>query len=62
VLGQVPLDDILDVLFRDKKVEGKVLKLVVPERIGQIRFIDFPLEPESVPVLERSLQRVLADV
>lgn len=62
VLGQVPLDDILDVLFRDKKVEGKVLKLVVPERIGQIRFIDFPLEPSSIPLLEASLQRVLAEV
>jgi len=62
ILAQVALDDILDVLFRDKKVEGKVLKLVVPERIGQIRFIDFPLEPASVPLLEASLERVLADV
>jgi len=62
VLSQVSLDDILDVLFRDKKVEGTVLKLVVPESIGQIRFIDFPLEPASVPLLEGALKRVLAEV
>jgi 3-dehydroquinate synthase len=62
LLAELSLGDILDVLFRDKKVEGKVLKLVVPERIGQIRFIDFPLESESVPILEAALQRVLAEV
>ena len=61
VIADVALDDILDVLFRDKKVEGSTLKLVVPERIGQIRFIDFPLEPSSVPVLEGALRRVLAE-
>lgn len=62
LLAEVLLDDILDVLARDKKVEGAVLKLVVPEHIGQIRFIDFPLEPASVPLLESALQRVLVDI
>ena len=62
VLAAVSLDEILDVLARDKKVEGAVLKLVVPEYIGQIKFIDFPLEPASVPVLEDALRRVLADI
>jgi len=62
VLADVSLDEILDVLARDKKVEGSVLKLVVPEHIGQIRFIDLPLEPASVPLLERALQRVLVDI
>ena len=62
VLAEVSFDEILDVLARDKKVEGAVLKLVVPEYIGQIRFIDFPLEPASVPVLEAALRRVLADI
>ena len=62
LLDQVDLEQILDVLFRDKKVEGGTLKLVVPELIGQIRFIDFPLEPASVPLLEAALHRVLADV
>src|SRR5664280_66978 len=62
VLAEVSLDDILNVLFRDKKVEGTVLKLVVPEYIGQIRFIDFPLEPASVPLLEDALRRVLVEM
>jgi 3-dehydroquinate synthase len=62
ILRAVDLGEILDLLFQDKKVEGKVLKLVVPESIGQIRFIDFALEPESVPILEDSLRRVLAEV
>jgi 3-dehydroquinate synthase len=62
LLASVSLGEILEVLARDKKVEGTILKLVVPEYIGQIRFIDFPLEPKSVPVLEASLQRVLADI
>jgi len=62
VLAEVSLDQILDVLFRDKKVEGGNLKLIVPESIGQIRFVDFPLEPASVPLLEAALHRVLAEV
>ncbi len=62
ILAAVSLDEILDVLARDKKVEGAVLKLVVPECIGQIRFIDFPLKPASVPALEGALRRVLADI
>lgn len=62
VLAEVSLDEILNVLFRDKKVEGTVLKLVVPEYIGQIRFIDFPLEPASVPLLEDALRRVLVEM
>jgi 3-dehydroquinate synthetase len=62
LLAEVSLDEILNVLARDKKVEGAVLKLVVPEHIGQIRFINFPLEPASVPILEDALQRVLNDI
>lgn len=62
ILSNVALDEILDVLARDKKVEGTVLKLVVPEYIGQIRFIDLPLEPASIPLLREALQRVLADI
>jgi 3-dehydroquinate synthase len=62
VLSDVALDDILDVLARDKKVEGTVLKLVVPERIGQIRFIDLPLEPATIPLLRDALGQILADI
>jgi 3-dehydroquinate synthase len=62
ILANLVLDDILDVLARDKKAEGAVLKLVVPEHIGQIRFIDFALEPASIPVLEDALRRVLIEI
>jgi 3-dehydroquinate synthase len=62
ILDNISFDDILGVLFRDKKVEGTILKLIVPERIGQIRFVDFPLEPGAISILENSLGRVLAGV
>ena len=62
VLAEVSLDEILDVLARDKKVEGTTLKLVVPEYVGQIRFIDLPLEPSSVPLLRDALRKVLNDI
>jgi 3-dehydroquinate synthase len=60
LLSQTSLSDILDILFRDKKVEGSNLKLVVPESIGQIRFVDLKLEAETVPVLEGALSTVLS--
>jgi 3-dehydroquinate synthetase len=62
VLAEVSFDNLLNVLFQDKKTEGSSLKLVVPERIGSIRFIDFPLDDTTVPVLEESLGRVLSDL
>ena len=62
VLASVSFDDVLDILFRDKKTEGSVLKLVVPERIGAIRFVDLALEPATVPMLEESLGRVLDEL
>ncbi len=62
VLGGVSFESALDVLFQDKKTEGSSLKLVVPERIGSIRFVDLPLDQTTVPVIEESLGRVLADL
>lgn len=59
VLRGIVLDDIVEVLRRDKKTEGKVLKLVVVERIGQIRFIDLPLEAQTVTLLKNALAQVL---
>lgn len=62
LLQTIVLDDILDVLRRDKKTEGTVLKLVVVERIGQIRFIDLALEESTIPVLQDALKKVLAAI
>jgi 3-dehydroquinate synthase len=62
ILANMAFDDILELLARDKKVEGRLLKLVVPEHIGQVRFIDFPLEPASALVLQEALRQVLVDI
>ena len=62
VLAEVSFENLLNVLFQDKKTEGSSLKLVVPEQIGSIRFIDFPLDDTTVPLLEASLGRVLSDL
>lgn len=59
VLASVRLDEILDLLRRDKKTEGNTLKLVVPESIGQIRFIDLELDLPTVELLKGSLHAVL---
>lgn len=58
-LAEVSFDHLLEVLFQDKKAEGPVLRLVVPERIGAIRFESLPLEPATVPKIQRSLGVVL---
>jgi 3-dehydroquinate synthase len=62
ILGDLSFDGILKVLFQDKKTEGGSLKLVVPERIGSIRFVNLPLDGTTVPVLESSVGRVLSEL
>jgi 3-dehydroquinate synthase len=62
ILGSVTFDGILGVLFRDKKAEGGVLKLVVPEQIGQIRFVDLALDAGVQPLLHTALRGVVADL
>ena len=62
VLESVSFDLALNVLFQDKKTEGSTLKLVVPEQIGTIRFVDLPLDDATVPLLRESLGRVLGDL
>lgn len=62
ILETVTFDGILDVLFRDKKAEGAVLKLVVPDRIGQIRFVDLALDSSVEPTLKAALREVVADL
>ncbi len=59
VLAHVAMTNILEVLFRDKKVEGSTLKLVVPEGVGQIRFIDLALDGSAATVIENALAGVL---
>jgi 3-dehydroquinate synthase len=55
------LTGLLDLLRRDKKAEGDVLKLVVLESVGQIRFIDFELNQAAEAILVDSV-KAIADV
>jgi 3-dehydroquinate synthase len=54
----VDLSGLLDLLRLDKKTDGSVLKLVVPERVGRIRFIDFELNADSEAQLKDSVRAV----
>ena len=58
-INSIELDGVLDLLFKDKKTEAGILKLVVPEKIGSIKFIDLPLTQEAMPLIRRSFANVL---
>ena len=47
VFREVRLDGVLDLLKRDKKAEGPVLKLATLARVGRIDFIDLPLDADG---------------
>jgi len=53
------LDGIIDLLKRDKKAEGAVLKLATLESIGQMRFIDFSLNDAGEKELCEAVNNVL---
>ena len=46
-LKEVSNQSIIDVMRRDKKVEGDFLKLATISNYGDMKFIDFPLNNES---------------
>jgi 3-dehydroquinate synthase len=62
VFSVASLDGVLDLLRRDKKTEGTVLKLATLERIGQMRFIDFVLNSEGEAELQAAVTAVLAEI
>ncbi len=62
LLRTLDLERVVDLLSRDKKTEGKTLKLIVLEHIGQIRFIDLPLEPETKALIREALDAVLEEL
>lgn len=57
-LIEASLDGIIDLLRRDKKAEGTILKLATLEFIGQMRFIDFSLDDSG----EKELRNAVASV
>jgi 3-dehydroquinate synthase len=62
IFSNTSLDGILDLLRRDKKTQGSVLKLATLEYIGQIRFIDFVLNAEGEAELGAAVRDVLAEI
>jgi 3-dehydroquinate synthase len=62
VFSQASLDGVLDLLRRDKKTEGAVLKLATLEKIGQMRFIDFVLDAGGEVELRAAVTAVLAEI
>jgi 3-dehydroquinate synthase len=56
------LNGVLDLLRRDKKTEGTVLRLATLESIGQMRFIDFPLNALGEQELRLAVKTVLASL
>lgn len=62
VFAAASLDGVLDLLRRDKKTEGAVLKLATLERIGQMRFIDFVLDAGGEAELRAAVTAVLAEI
>ena len=59
IVKKVDLNGLLDALGRDKKVEGRTLKLAVPVAIGRIEFLDFPLDGSSLADLRSSIRSVV---
>lgn len=53
------LDGIIELLRRDKKAEGTILKLATLEAIGQMRFIDFSLDQSGENELRMAVKSVL---
>lgn len=55
----VSLEGVIDLLRRDKKAEGPILKLATLESIGQMRFIDFHLNESGEKELREAVLGVL---
>jgi 3-dehydroquinate synthase len=59
IFKAVNLNGIIDLLRRDKKAEGAILKLATIESIGQMRFIDFSLDDSGEQELRNAVTSVI---
>jgi len=62
IFAKAPLDGVLDLLRRDKKTEGTVLKLATLTAIGQMRFLDLVLDAAGERELRSAVAAVLAEI
>jgi 3-dehydroquinate synthase len=52
-LANLNFDRLADLLRKDKKSRGNVLTLAVIESIGQIRFVDMPINDDAVALIRK---------
>jgi len=60
ILQNMNLSSIADVLMKDKKSVGRMLKLACESKIGTMVFLDFPLGPNTEAVTRDAVTRALA--
>jgi len=58
-LKQISNKSIIDVMRRDKKVEGKFLKLATISDYGDLKFIDFPLNDKSEALVNNFIEELV---
>tara|TARA_Y100000389_G_scaffold196234_1_gene228834 strand:+ start:2224 stop:3387 length:1164 start_codon:yes stop_codon:yes gene_type:complete len=54
--------DIVEVMKRDKKVEGKILKLATLSDYGVMHFIDFPLNSDSNDLIKNCINSIISKI
>jgi 3-dehydroquinate synthase len=59
---ELRLDGVLDLLRRDKKAEGNILKIATLASIGRIDFIDLPLDEVGVSEIRKAYDGVVSEV
>ena len=61
-LKNISKHNIIDIMTRDKKVEGKYLKLATISDYGNMHFIDFPLNQESEKIIYKCIELILKEL
>jgi 3-dehydroquinate synthase len=62
IVAGLPMAGLLQLLASDKKAEGSVLKLATLRAIGEMVFIDLPLDASGVGEVEGAIRNVLGRV
>jgi 3-dehydroquinate synthase len=62
IFQELSLDGILDLLKRDKKTEGAVLKLATLKRIGHITFMDLHMDPHGEEEVKAAATSVVQEI
>ena len=58
-LKEISNKSIIEIMMRDKKVEGKNLKLATISDYGDMKFIDFPLNQKSESLVNSLISKIV---